>query len=273
MNRLILLGTVHRDPDGKKRLLRFLEEIDPTAISLEVSPASITLRRQWSHDWLALFRHRLAEISRNTGQKRRQILAGHGLHGVFEYLRLPYEYRASLAHARRRDRPVFLLDDSRLAESYLSRVEREILGKDNLTLLAKERRERTLAEEVAAEYVKASRLVLNQNAAPSSLEGLPRDQEHWTAREESLARKLRLLHQGLVKRAGQRISGKELSAGLIIAADAVAHMPETTFLRPDLTHLYIGGWEHLIEDEAGHSLYCRLKDIGPERMLCHRPRL
>ncbi len=268
MTRLLFLGTVHRDPAGKRRLLSLLRQIRPAAISLEVSPASIELRQRWGRYWNRIFRKRLAELGRGTGLTPGELMARPGIRGVYEYLRLPFEYRAALAYARDESCPVFLLDDPRLAASYLNRVTTELLSADNMNLLAKADHPVSLAEETESEYRRANHYINENGPHPE-----PRvsDREAWEARETKTAQKLRLLHEGLSRRAGARLSGRELLRGLIIAPEAVAFQPETALIRREAVHLYVGGWEHLVEDESGSRLYSRLKDLNPERRLCHVP--
>ena len=265
LSRLFLLGAVHRDPAGKKRLLGALEDLKPNAISLEVSPASVELRRKWGRRWTFMFKERLAGLARETGLSPGRLMMGSALRGVYEYLRLPYEYRAAMEYARDHDRPVFLLDDSELAARYLNLVEREILSYRNMTLLAEAEDGTHLAGEVDAEYRRAR----NRLKTPETLPDLKvKNLEQWTAREAGLAQKLRLLHQGLTRRNGQDLAGRELVDSLIIAPDAVAYVPETVSFKPEVVHLYIGGWEHLVEDESGLGLYSHLKNLDPGRGLC-----
>ena len=268
MNRLILLGAVHRDPAGKGRLLRVLEEIRPTVISLEVSPASVELRRKLAPRWRKVFRRRLGELSRQTGLKPGQLMVQSGIRGVFEYSRLPYEFRASMAYARSRDCPLFLLDDSNLAETYLNRLEEEILSSENMTLLTKAKGDKTLDEDVAAEYARARARVYNPRPWPGAWLG---DQETRAQREAQLSKKIRLLHQGLARRTGREVSGQDLVRTLIVNSEALAHVPDKVRLDNQASHLYVGGWEHLVEDEAGTSLYSHLKDLAPDRRLCYDP--
>ena len=90
-------------------------------------------------------------------------------------------------------------------------------------------------------------------------------------REAELAQKISLLHKGLLRWAGREVDGRELAVGLIVPPDGVAHMPQTAKLDPDGLHLYIGGWEHLVETEGGQRLYQRLKETAPDRKLLFRP--
>jgi hypothetical protein len=265
MNKLILLGTVHRDPAGKKRLFDMLARIRPTAISLEVSPASIALRQKLGPGWIRLYKRRIKELTSDAGCSLGQMMLGSPLRGVFEYLRLPYEYRAAVEYAKTSALPVFLLDDSELAASYLNRVESEILTRENMNLLARAAKERTLAQEVDGEYSKAKNIIFNHELSNGPKVS---DMEAWARREAGLSQKLRLLHQGLVRRAGHATRGRELVAGLIIAPEAVGYIPEIVDLPEDTVHVYVGGWEHLVEERSGQDLYSRLKDLEPDREIC-----
>ncbi|MBU2550998.1 MAG: hypothetical protein KKB20_21485 [Proteobacteria bacterium] len=266
--RLILVGTVHRDPLGKKRLYHLLKDLRPSAISLEVSPASVRLRKLWAPRWAKIFKERLAELSRQDGLKPGRMMQRAGLRGVFEYYRLPYEYRASLDYAREYDCPLFLLDDSSLAKNFLNRLEDEILDRENMTRLNQAKSDTTMEQEVLEEYGRARiRIFSPQPWAGPWLN----DKEAWAERETRLSQKIRLLHQGLGRRVGQSIEGRNLERSLIITPDALAHTPQTVNLAPEAPHVYVGGWEHLVEDQAGQGLFTLLKDLAPERRLCFTP--
>ena len=265
MEKLVLLGTVHRDPAGKARLLGALAEFRPTVISLEVSPSSVALRRQYGRRWSRLFRERLADLSRRMRQSPGSLMAGSNLRGLFEYLRLPYEYRASLHYARTYGCPLFLLDDSKLAANFLNRVELEILSRKNMALLAQTDQGWSLHQEVDNDYIRAGSRIFDEEVWSGSWLD---HREDLLEREAGLSQRLRLLHQGLKRRSGRKLSGRELSAGLIISADALGFIPESADFSRGIIHVYVGGWEHLVEDEDGTTLYTRLKDLVTERRLC-----
>ena len=247
--------------------MRILDEQQPAVISLEVSPASVSLRRNQGREWQKLFKKRLVDLGQETGLSLGELMAGAGLRGVFEYLRLPYEYRAAMKYARSNKCPLFLLDDSSLAASYLNRVESEILSHRNLNLLAQVKRGNGLTREVDDEYARANHLIFNAGLWSGPQTG---DREARIVRDAALGQKLRLLHQGIARRTGQSMKGDELAASLIIAPEAVGYIPQQVSLPQDAAHVYIGGWEHLVEDENGERLYSLLKDINPVRRLCYR---
>jgi hypothetical protein len=257
------MGVVHRDPAGKRRLLKIMDRLRPAAIMLEVSPASVSWRKKRGPSWRRAFQRRIGALARETGLSKSRLMRGAALRGVWEYIRLPYEYRAAYEYGRREGVPVFVIDDSQAAESYLSRVESEILNTDNLRRLAEFGGDTDLASEVAREY-QAAKARINADQPPQAAF---KDREGWSRREADLSQKLRLLHHGLNRRAGQALTGRDLVHGLIISQEAVAYMPENVRLEEGGVHLYIGGWEHLIEDPGGLSFYSRLKDLDPQRLL------
>jgi len=266
--KLVLVGTVHRDQAGKTRLLKKLEALRPAALSLEVSPASIELRQKWGPKWRKTFRDRLAKLSYETGLSPKNLMNRAKIRGVFEYLRLPYEYRAAMAYAAAQNCPVFLLDESDIAEAYLKRVESEILTEKNMALLLEADPDLTLKEEVAAEYTRA----LNQAFRPKPWNDARVSQpEAWAKREARLSQKIRLLHQGLTRWAGRETTGHEFVRSLIVAPEAVAFVPETISFPVETLHVYIGGWEHLVEDENRNALFSQLQDLTPEKTLCLDP--
>ena len=268
---LVLLGCVHRDPEGEERLRRILEEIRPAAVSLEVSPVSVRVRQQKSEEWLRIYRERLIRVSRKIGQSLSLLETKSHIQGVFEYLRLPYEYRGCIDFAQFAACPLFLLDDSKLAESFLGRVEEELLSEENLILLARAATNGTLAQEVESQYRRAHHYLFQTGSETVPLNNFVKDTEAWSERESNLAQKIRLLHQGLVRRVGRRMSGSELGDGLFILPEAIGYMPDEITLNGDAPHVYICGWEHLVIDSEGGTLYNRLKDLDPVRRLCHDP--
>ena len=263
--KLILLGTVHRDPSGKSRLSRAMREAAPSAVSLEVSPASVRLRKEHGRRWMRLFKEGLYDAAEELKTPAGKLMKKAGIRGVFEYIRLPYEYRAAIQFARHNNIPLFLLDDSQQAEFFLGRVESEILTHRNLSQLALHDDGDGLDREVSSQYVRARTMVLRPGPGPGPL---VRDVEEWRKREALLAQKLRLLHQGLTRRKGRTLDGRELADGLVIAPEAVEFIPETVCFPEDPVHLYVGGWEHLTETEEEHDMYSHLKDLTPEKRLC-----
>jgi len=266
--KLVLVGTVHRDPAGKNRLLKKLEALRPAALSLEVSPASVELRRKWGYRWRKTFRDRLAKLSYETGLGPKNLMNQAKIRGVFEYLRLPYEYRAAMTYAAAQNCPVFLLDESEIAEAYLKRVESEILTEKNMALLLEAEQNLTLDEEVAAEYARAQNHAFKQKSWNDARLAQP---EAWAKREARLSQKIRLLHQGLTRWAGRTADGDEFVRSLIIAPEAVAFVPKTVSFPAQAPHAYIGGWEHLVEDQNRNALFSQLQDLTPERTLCLDP--
>jgi hypothetical protein len=262
---LVLLGVVHRDPRGKRRLLDHLTRLKPLAVSLEVSPASVRIRNEQGPVWLSLFKQRVRNERRRTHQSLGRLLRGGALRGLWEYLRLPYEYRAALEYAQSQKIPLFLIDDSATATDFLDRVETELLSEDNIGSLIREADGNGLETDVAAQYARARTCLASPQPIPSA--GLANNWDAWADREKGLAQRLRLLHQGLTRRLGRTVTGSELAAGLLISPDAIGFLPDPVDFAPGRPHLYVGGWQHLVEDDGQSTLYVQVKDLAPERRL------
>ncbi|WP_456434342.1 hypothetical protein [Thermosulfuriphilus sp.] len=122
MERLFLLGTIHRLAQGKERLLELLEDLLPRAVSLEMSRFSYRFRRAREGLWL----RRLEELSPLLTPKARK-----GLRSILE---LPYELKAAQEFALKFQVPLYLVDLSLPAREYLLEIDR-LLKKGAIELL------------------------------------------------------------------------------------------------------------------------------------------
>jgi hypothetical protein len=124
-----MIGVIHRDADLEKRLLFWLESVDPDMVTLEFSSYGLAFRQ--SHG--AELRKRLIETvdelvtegctidSRSFGE-------------LLAYIALPSEFMTASAFAESRGIPLHLVDMDSPSQSHLSLME-ELLAKDNLIKL------------------------------------------------------------------------------------------------------------------------------------------
>jgi len=126
MSRLILLGTIHRDPQGEEVLLRTIGELRPELITVEVSPYALRFRK----------RHAPRLLRENLPLQ------------VAEFILPPYEYRAAKAYGLRCRVPVIPVD-SCLKSRVLLRRAVELFSAENLRRLKEEDLKGLLRREYA----------------------------------------------------------------------------------------------------------------------------
>src|SRR6185295_12126405 len=202
---LVLVGVVHRDPRGLRRLARLLERERPDRVTVEVSRESVRFRREY---WRRLSPHppRPLPVPLPLGGERgtRFTALPYELRSV---LRLPFEYRAARDYARKTGAPVALLEKSRYARERLAAIDEWM--KDG----SRSERRFTIAD-FDRELARARAVLRDPRRS------LPRPAE-LALRDAFAAAKLR--------------------------AWAAAN--------PGAKVLHVGGWEHLVADSAGTSLY------------------
>jgi hypothetical protein len=231
LTRLTLVGTVHREPQGREKLISLLEMLLPDALTLEVSPYAIAFRRRRGPLLLARLETLLDRLAVETGRDPGELAAHQEVAGIRSLLALPFEFQAAADYAAAAGIPLDLLDSSLTSARKLRWVERELLTWDNLRVLV-HLPVSSLHKENAAT---ARRMVLG-NLGTAVLQAFlagRRDAEGIGPRDYRLAREIR-----------RRLKG---SAG--------RHL------------VHIGGWVHLVEDERGKTLFSLLEDLNPQRVL------
>jgi len=186
---LLMLGTVHRDPKGYGKLLRFLAREQPAFITVEVSPYARAFRAKHSKTFRALLRNNLRRITREEGQSLGEMMNCSAIQGIFFLLKEPYEWRAAGDYAGRHN--VFLgdIDLSAASRIKLARLP-EIVALENLrTLLHVPFPD--LSQQVDSQYRRARFLFSHP---PSVWPKSPEEKE----REAYMAQKIRTL----IRRAG-----------------------------------------------------------------------
>jgi len=156
--RAVMIGVVHRDPQGERRLRAALESRRPELVTLEVSPYAVDFRRTRG----AALLQRLAELT-PPGK------SGHGeIQAIRETLSLPFEYRAAVAYAAGDGARVELADDSEVSRELLAEIEDELLTPENISALVR-RNDIPLTRTVASFYRRARRLLAAEPAPPALL--------------------------------------------------------------------------------------------------------
>jgi len=184
---LLLVGTVHRDPRGGNKLLRFLQQEQPSAISVEISPYARIFRAQRSAAFRATLRENLKRIHEEEKCSWRKIFSHNDILGIFLLLKEPYEWRSAETYARRAGIVLADIDLSRYSEERLSHLS-ELVSEENLRALLR-LSSSDLTEEVKTHYNRARFLFSHP---PSLWPQGPEERE----REAFMAERIRLLvHQ------------------------------------------------------------------------------
>jgi len=146
MESLVLIGTVHLDPDGERLLLDLLFELRPECVTVDVSEYALEFRRAAGRAHL----DRLGHFRRQDGS------LPPALEAVAAQLAVPFEYRAAERYAGRSGARLAAVGDSLESQRLLGYLDRELMTTDNLVALAA-RDEPPLAELVAREWKRAQR--------------------------------------------------------------------------------------------------------------------
>jgi hypothetical protein len=234
---LTLIGTVHRDPHGRKRLTALLEKLQPELLTLEMSPFALQYRQTRGQPQRMRLERILQRLARETGCSLRRLQSHPAVRDIYSLLALPYEYQAARCFANRAGIALELLDDSKISSRKLERVESELITLRNLKILT---------------------------SLPGA-ESLPQPESYATAQnllgDPAAADVCRtFLNQ---RRGREGVGPRDL-----VMAERIRRLLEQTSAR----HLaHIGGWVHLLDDPLGETLFSRLADLAPCRRLLVEP--
>ncbi len=134
LSSLVMVGTVHRDPQGYGKFIYLLEQERPSLITIEVSPYARIFRAQQAAALRATLRKNLQKIGREEGRPLREILSQSAILGIFLLLKEPYEWRAAKAYADRHGIDLRGIDLSSYSKDKLSHVA-ELISLENLRTL------------------------------------------------------------------------------------------------------------------------------------------
>jgi hypothetical protein len=227
---LLLIGTVHRDPDGATKLCRLLTGEGPTAVAVEVSPYALYYRRRYGRRLRRQLRRKLRQISAGLEMSREtwgQIQA------ILTHLQVPFEYTAAQKYCRDKGAELSCLDSSSWSRRWIHTHWQQLLSHENVATLLKQPCQ-NFHEEIRHSYLLATRLLDDggQMVASSFIGDWLSDCD-WQEREAELA-------GGLQQMYGRLRKGRLA---------------------------YVGGWEHLLHTSSTGTLYDRLKHLQPRRVL------
>ncbi len=137
---IILLGTVHGDPQGYERALELLRRWQPDLVTVEVSRFSLRYRQRQEANWQRLLQQALAALPGAA--------AGHlALRRLAAQVALPFEVRAARDYSRQSGIPWRPLDLGGPSRRHLPRYARELMSPENLKALV------TTADEPLEDFV------------------------------------------------------------------------------------------------------------------------
>ena len=133
-NQLLILGVVHRDPEGADRLRPVLDARPWGLVSVEVSPYALAWRRETGRQLLAALEANLPAAAARAGLSLAQARRHPGPAWLRAYLSLPYEWLVAQELAARRGAPGVALDFSQKSRQLLAEAP-ELVTPDNLAQL------------------------------------------------------------------------------------------------------------------------------------------
>ncbi|MFP5213843.1 MAG: hypothetical protein ACLGPL_10740 [Acidobacteriota bacterium] len=218
LSQLILVGTVHDDPEGFQRARRLLLTHRPDLLFVELSPYGWFFRKRHQGEMCRLLSRNLKAAASRLTIPLREVFRHSSVRAIRGQIALPYEYRA----ARR------IMDMTRVVLTDYSPFSRkwietwpELISTDNLVALLSQPDDRP-----SASYRQAAHLIERGTCAIAHEIRIVQGENRllWERREEHMARKILALLR--------------------------ARRP----IRP----LFLGGWWHLTRGEWFMTLRDRL---------------
>lgn len=148
-----MVGTVHRDPGGRRKLLELLRREQPSVISVEISPYARFFRARKAAAFRATLRENLRRIQRESGIPWRDLLSHGAIQGIFLLLKEPFEWQAAREYAEETGSRVRDIDLSEFSEERLSHLSETVSAENIRALLAL--RSPPLREQVKGHYDRA----------------------------------------------------------------------------------------------------------------------
>jgi hypothetical protein len=193
-----LLGTVHGDPRGFKRLHRFLQAFKPDLLLVELSPFAWAIRKTYRYRLHRTLSENIRQAAKVSDLGWQQAFAHPEVQAIRRQIAMPFEFRACHHYARTNNKWVLLIDRSDFSVALVTHWS-ELLSTTNLTLLLSLPAMRK-QQAVANQYRRAHRLVhfppLQTNIPPSS--SARWSEGRWLDREFSLAERVRTIIKAIV---------------------------------------------------------------------------
>lgn len=134
LSRLILLGTVHNDPQGFKRLREFLEREKPDCILVELSPYALRYRLRHQRYLHKTLTRNLRSAAAESNVPLIEAFQHPEVAAIRRQISLPMEYRAAASYAQTGLSGVFPVDYSLFSRKWIATWP-ELLSPRNLCIL------------------------------------------------------------------------------------------------------------------------------------------
>ncbi len=238
MFRLILVGTVHLDPEGRGGLYKIIENLKPSILTVEISRFSVRYRLSNQERWLL----RLRDLKYKLPEERR----GHpGLKLLKLQLHIPFEWEVAHRYSEANNVPCLAIDSGNLARNELPLWKSEILSRKNLLKIT-DKPDFDLDNHFRECHSLAKIALATPNHLPKPLHHLSwLSDRFWEKREKTLACRIRRIHGN----------------GLLNPGSSS---------RTSTHHVHICGWMHLIAGAPRKTLADLLSELTPMRILLTR---
>jgi len=206
---LILVGTVHHDPAGFRRVRGFLLKYRPEMVLVEISPYSLAYRREHHRTLGRILAANLEAAAAKAGGQLRGAARHPRIAAVRRQIRLPFEYRAAEVFSNETGAHLCAVDDSKFSHRWIETWS-ELISVENLEVLL------SLPEtdqSPARAYAEAARRIRDEG--PATLQEL----SEWSDEDERLWRERECF----------------LAANIVSAIEGA---------RPERA-VYLGGWQRL----------------------------
>jgi len=235
---LALIGTIHRDPNGLPRLMETLERESPDIITLEMSEYAVDFRERNG----PRLKEKLFDILRGLHEESIQKQRGKldrpqnpfeikAIQGILYTLELPFEFKAVKAYCEQTRISFRCIDLSKFSRDKLKTLREEMITEENLGKI---------------------------------LSFAPMDPHEELLKQRALAR--RLTSQDADKLFIEAFLDGKTGDGMV-HRDRYMSLRIKEILKNQGKTLHVGGWEHLLDDPGGKTLYGFLKHLRPQRIL------
>ena len=238
MASLTLVGTIHRDPSGLPRLMEALERESPDIITLEMSEYGVGFRERNGPRLKEKLFNIIQGLHEKKGQKQRgklnrpqNLFENGAIRAILLTLELPFEFRAVKAYCERTRISFRCIDLSKYSREKLKTLQKELITEENLRKI---------------------------------LSLAPKDPHEELQKQRALAR--RLTSQDADKLFIEAFLNGKTGDGMV-HRDRYMSLRIKELLRNQGKTLHVGGWEHLLDDPRGKTLYSLLKNLRPRRIL------
>jgi len=235
--KLILIGTVHLDPEGRRGLYKIIENLRPSILTVEISNFSVRYRLSNQEKWLL----RLRDLKYKLPEERRN-------HPRLKLLKLqlhtPFEWEVAHKYSKANNVPCFAIDSGNLARNELPLWKSELLSRKNLLKITDEP-DFDLDNHFRECHSLAKIALTTPNHLPNMHLLTWLSNRFRGKREKTLARRIRGIHENGLLNPG----------------------PSS---RTDIHHVHICGWMHLITGVPWKTLTDILLELTPKRMLLTR---